>query len=188
MNVAEALQSRRSVRSFRQDPVAPGLVRSILERAARSPSGGNLQPWNVHALGGPALSEVKLLASRNGPDPEPGYTIYPDKLWVPYRSRRFQCGEDLYATIGVPRDDKEGRLAQLARNAEFFGAPVGIFVTVDRKMGPPQWADLGMYIQSVMLLAAQEGLDTCAQEYWTLYARTVESYLNVTPDHMLFAG
>lgn len=80
MNVAEALQSRRSVRSYRQDPVAPELVRSILERAARSPSGGNLQPWNVHALGGPALSEVKLLASRNGPDPEPGYTVYPDNL------------------------------------------------------------------------------------------------------------
>ncbi|MCK7473191.1 MAG: hypothetical protein MZV49_06065 [Rhodopseudomonas palustris] len=86
------------------------------------------------------------------------YDIYPPELWEPYRSRRFKCGEDLYATIGVTREDKLARLLQFARNYEFFGAPVGLFFCIDRRMGPPQWSDLGMYMQSVMLLAREHGL------------------------------
>jgi nitroreductase len=116
------------------------------------------------------------------------YDIYPADLWEPYRARRFKCGEDLYATIGVTRDDKFGRLLQFARNFEFFGAPVGLFFCLDRRMGPPQWSDVGMYMQSVMLIAREHGLHTCAQEAWSVWHRTVGEFLALPPELMLFSG
>jgi nitroreductase len=172
--------------------VPEATVRTILEAARQSPSGGNLQPWHVHALAGDSLAElVQLVRSKLPAHPrgeEPEYGIYPSSLWEPYRSRRYQCGEDLYATIGVLREDKLGRLLQFARNYEFFGAPVGLFFCLDRRMGPPQWSDLGMYMQSVMLLAREHGLHTCAQEAWSVWPRTVGEFLRLPPDLMLFAG
>jgi nitroreductase len=94
----------------------------------------------------------------------------------------------MYATIGVTRDDKFARLLQFARNYEFFGAPVGLFFCLDRRMGPPQWSDVGMYMQSVMLLAREHGLHTCAQEAWSVWYRTVGEFLKLPPELMLFSG
>jgi nitroreductase len=188
MKVSEAVERRISVRAFRPDPVPGEIVRDLLERAARAASGGNLQPWRVYALGGEALQGLFAAAREAGRDETPGYAVYPPDLWEPLRTRRFQAGEDLYAAIGVPREDKPRRLRQFARNLEMFGAPVGVFVCVHRRVGPPQWADLGMYLQTLMLLAVECGLDSCAQEYWVQYARTVEAYLGVPEDHMLYSG
>ena len=95
------------------------------------------------------------------PFEEPAYDIYPPTLWEPYRTNRFTVGEQMYATIGIERDDKAGRLAQFARNGDFFGAPAALFCFVDRGMGKPQWSDLGMFLQTFMLLAQEAGLDTC---------------------------
>lgn len=188
MNVSEAVEKRVSVRAFRPDPVPGAVVREILERAAKAPSGGNLQPWRVYALAGAALAELKAKVAANPFGEEPEYDVYPPNLWDPFRTRRFQNGEDLYATIGIPREDKPARLRQLAKNGEFFGAPVGIFFCLARKLGPPQWADLGMYMQTVMLLATERGLDTCAQEYWARYPKTVAEQVGLPDDHMLFSG
>ncbi len=192
MNVTEALATRMSCRAFLPTPVPEATVRAILDAARQAPSGGNLQPWRVHALAGAPLAElVALVRARmpshpRGEDPE--YDIYPRELWEPYRSRRFKCGEDLYATIGVTREDKLARLLQFARNYEFFGAPVGLFFCLDRRLGPPQWSDVGMYMQSVMLLAREHGLDTCAQEAWSVWHRTVGEFLGLPPELMLFCG
>ena len=186
--MSEAVVQRMSIRAFRAEPVPAGLVRELLELAARAPSGGNLQPWHVRALSGKPLTELLSIVGANGPDTTPGYEIYPRDLWEPYRSRRFSNGEQLYAAASIPRDDKAGRLKQLSRNAEFFGAPVGIFILVDRKMGPPQWSDLGMYIQTFMLLAVERGLDTCPQEFWSLYSATIERFVGASDDQMLFCG
>lgn len=188
MKVSEAVEHRRSIRAFRPDPVPAATVRTLLERAGRAPSGGNLQPWHVHAVTGERLAALLAQVRANGPDATPSYAIYPDNLWEPYRSRRFKGGEDLYASIGIPREDKAGRFRQLARNTEFFGAPVGVFFLIERKMGPPQWSDLGMYIQTMMLLAVEQGLDTCAQEYWSVFSKTVEGFLEAPPEQMLFCG
>ncbi len=156
MNVAEAIDSRMSCRAFQPTPVPEATVRTILETARRSPSGGNLQPWHVHVLTGAPLAELVAIVRGKLPTHPRGegseYDIYPRELWEPYRSRRFKCGEDLYATINVTREDKLARLLQFARNYQLFGAPVGLFFFIDRQMGPPQWSDLGMYMQSVMLL------------------------------------
>jgi len=192
VNVSEALATRMSCRAFLPTPVPEATVRAILDGAKQSPSGGNLQPWRVYALAGEPLSEFLALIRSRLPTSPRGegseYEIYPTALWEPYRSRRFKCGEDMYATIGVARDDKLARLLQFARNYEFFGAPVGLFFCLDRRMGPPQWSDLGMYMQSVMLLAREHGLHTCAQEAWSVWYRTVGEFLRLPPELMLFSG
>jgi len=190
MNVSEAVERRISIRAFLPDPVPGEVVREILEAAHRAPSGGNLQPWRVHALAGEPLAQLKSLAMQKlaaGLE-TPEYDVYPPDLWEPFRTRRFVCGEDLYATIPIPRDDRPARLRQLARNVEFFGAPVGVFFSLDRKLGPPQWSDVGMYMQTVMLLAVERGLDTCAQEFWARLPKTVGEFIGLPEDHMLFSG
>jgi len=192
VKVSEALATRMSCRAFLPTPVPESTVREILDAARQTPSGGNLQPWQVCALTGHPLRDLlarvksKVPLHPRGEPPE--YDIYPPALWEPYRSRRFKCGEDLYATIGVKREDKLGRLLQFARNYEFFGAPVGLLFFLDRRLGPPQWSDIGMYMQSVMLLAREHGLDTCAQEAWSVWHRTVGEFLRLPPELLLFAG
>ena len=192
MNVVEAIETRMSCRAFRNTPVPEATVNAILETARRSPSGGNLQPWHVHVLTDAPLADFLAIIRSKLPDSPRGegseYDIYPPNLWEPYRSRRFKCGEDLYATINVTREDRFARLLQFARNYEFFGAPVGLFFYIDRRMGPPQWSDLGMFMQSVMLLAREYGLDTCPQEAWSVWYRTVSEFLQVPPELMLFSG
>lgn len=188
MNVSEAVDKRVSVRAYKPDPVPGALVREILEAAHRAPSGGNLQPWRVHALAGAPLEDLKARVAANMAGEEPEYDVYPPDLWDPFRTRRFQCGEDLYATIGIPREDKPARLRQLFKNTQFFGAPVGLFFSLDRNLGKPQWADVGMYMQTVMLLATERGLATCAQEFWARYPKTVAEAVNLPDDHILFSG
>ena len=188
MNVSQAVAQRISVRAFRPTPVPGAVVREILEAAARAPSGGNLQPWRVHALTGAPLEALKARVRENLFGETPEYDVYPANLWEPLRTRRYQCGEDLYATIGIPREDKAARLAQLAKNGELFGAPVGLFFSLDRKVGPPQWSDVGMLMQTIMLLAVERGLATCAQEYWARYPQTLAEVLSLPADHMIFSG
>jgi len=191
MDVSTAVAERRSVRGFLDRPVAPGQLRALLAAAARAPSGGNLQPWHVDVVVGDAINRLKqtMLAKLGSGEMEPPeYDIYPKELVAPYRDRRFAVGEALYERLGIPREDKAARRMWFARNFAFFGAPAGLFVTVDRRMGPPQWSDLGMFLQTFMLLAVEEGLATCAQECWAVYPKTVKAFLG-TPEHrMLFCG
>ncbi len=188
MNVSDAIAHRISIRAFTDQPVSGATVQRILEAAALAPSGGNLQPWRVYALAGQPLADLKAAVAGNPMGETPEYDVYPPSLWDPFRTRRFENGEQLYAAVGVPREDKGSRLRWLARNAEFFGAPVGLFFCLDRKLGPPQWADLGMYMQTVMLLAVEAGLDTCAQEFWARYPKTVAQAVSLPDDHMVFSG
>ncbi|HTE39777.1 MAG TPA: nitroreductase [Steroidobacteraceae bacterium] len=192
MNVTEAIDSRMSCRAFLDSPVPHELVQSLLETAKRAPSGGNLQPWHVYALAGAPLRDflavirAKLPESPRGEGTE--YDVYPKAITEPYRARRFKCGEDMYATIGVPREDMAARLRQFGRNSEIFGAPVLLFFAIDRQMGLGQWADLGMFMQNVMLLARERGLHTCAQEYWAVWHKQIASFLSLPPNLMFFCG
>lgn len=193
MKVSEALATRISCRAFLDTPVPEKTVRTILDLCRQAPSGGNLQPWTVYALAGESLAalvrDVRQKLEGDFPRGEKmEYRIYPDPLKEPFASRRFKCGEDLYGTINIPREDKGGRGRQFRRNFEFFGAPVGMFFFIDRTMGPPQWSDMGMFMQSVMLLAREHGLHTCAQEAWAHWPVTVAEHLNAPDELMLFAG
>jgi nitroreductase len=192
MDVRDAVASRFSCRAFLPNPVPLATVREILTRAARAPSGGNLQPWRVHALAGAVLEDLKARIRPHAPSNPRGegaeYQVYPSPLKEPYHSRRFQVGADLYRAIGIPREDRPARYRQYARNFEFFGAPIGLLFTIDRSMGPPQWSDLGMYIQTVMLLARAYGLDTCSIEAWTHWHKTASAFLALPPEEMVFCG
>ncbi|MDA4844422.1 nitroreductase [Hoeflea poritis] len=192
MNVSDALATRITCRAFRPDAVPEETVRAIIDKARYAPSGGNLQPWHVFVLTGRALSgllndiQETMVEMPRGQTPQ--YRVYPENLKDPYEARRFKCGEDMYATIGVTREDKKGRIAQFQRNFRFFGAPVGMFVYLDRTMGAPQWADTGIFLQSIMLLAREYGLHTCPQEAWVQWHETVAGHLNPPDDWMLFCG
>jgi nitroreductase len=192
MNVSEAVNSRRSVRGFLDTPVSGEVIRRVLSKAARSASGGNLQPWHIQVIGGARIEALKSLMREKiaaGPSDEtPEYDIYPKEFVSPYRDRNFKVGQDMYGHIGIPREDKAGRRAWFQRNFQFFGAPVALFCSVDRRMGPPQWSDLGMFLQTVMLLLREEGLDSCAQECWAIYPKTIAEFLALPAERMLFCG
>ncbi len=192
MNVGDAIASRRTIRAFKPDAVARETIEDILTLASRAPSGGNLQPWRVYVLLGEARDElVRRVAERRKETPmgeAPEYHVYPPALGEPYRTRRFRIGEALYETLGIPRADKAGRLAQFVRNWEFFGAPAGLIFTIDRQMQQGQWADLGMFMENIMLLAREHGLHTCPQEAWAVWHGVIRDYLSVPQNEMIFCG
>jgi len=189
MDVIDAVNRRMSVRAFKPDPVDGALVRELLETAARAPSGGNLQPWRVQAVAGEPLKALKAAMLQRVASPDPAeYAVYPPNLWEPLRSRRFQVGEDMYASLGIPREDKLARLQWFATNGQGFGAPVQLFFSIDRRCGPPQWSDVGMFMQTFMLLAVERGLDTCPQEFWSHYNQVVDAHVGLPEGHMLFSG
>jgi nitroreductase len=192
MNVSEAVRSRHSIRAFLDKPVPEALLREAIEIAARAPSGGNVQPWRIYVLAGAPLAAFKArMAERltTNPAPDPlEYHVYPEHLWEPHRTWRFRCGEQMYGLVGIPREDKAQRLAWFAHNYQFFGAPAALFAYLDRRMGPPQWSDMGMYLQNVMLLLRERGLDSCAQECWSRYNAEVRAFLDPLQELMLFCG
>jgi nitroreductase len=193
MDVFDAVASRYSCRAFLPTPVPEKTVRDIVAAAARAPSAGNMQPWRIYALAGKRIEELKaLMAPRMAAELPRGegtdYTIYPEPLADTYKTRRFQVGELLYKSIGVPREDKPARYKQYARNYQFFGAPGALFFAREKAHGPAQWADIGGYLQTVALLARGHGLHTCPQQAWVSFNRTIRSFLKL-PDHlMIYSG
>jgi nitroreductase len=190
--VTEAMRSRHTCRAFIDRPVDPDLIYELLDSARLAPSGGNLQPWMVHVMSGDSLARFRAMMAPKIREFPLGrtaeYNVYPPNLLEPYRSRRFKVGEDMYALIGIGRDNRPARVGQFGRNYDFFGAPVGMFFFLDRCMGPPQWSDLGMFIQSLMLLARERGLETCAQEAWAAWHQDVSQFLGTPEELMLFCG
>ncbi len=187
MDVSEAVQRRRSVRAFLDTPVDDSLLAELLSKASRSPSGGNVQPWRIYVVNGTRTTELVRHVESRGFD-ETEYDIYPPGLHEPYRTNRFEVGDALYTRLGILREDKSARLAQMARNYTFFDAPAALFCFVDRALGSPQWSDLGMFLQTFMLLAQEAGLDTCAQEAWSLRAATIAEFVGAPDNEMLFCG
>ncbi len=187
MDVTTAVNTRKSARGFLPDPVSNETISQLLTTASRAPSGGNVQPWRVFVLNGDAMDRFKQVVA-DGTIEDPAYDIYPSGLTEPYRTSRFDLGMALYAAVGIARDDKDGRFQQMLKNFDFFGAPAAIFCFVDRQMGRPQWADLGMFLQTFMLLATEAGLDTCAQEAWANWEKTVTEFVGAGPELRLFCG
>jgi nitroreductase len=192
MTVTESVTARHSARAFLDRPVPRATVEEILALAARAPSGGNLQPWQVDVLAGNALGELKtrvaasLAANPAGEGTE--FPVYPPALGEPWRSRRFASGEQLYTALGIAREDRPARLARFAKNFGAFGAPVLLLFSLPRHFGPPQWAHLGMFMQNVMLLAAERQLATCPQEAWALVHKTVGELLGFGEDRIFYCG
>ena len=188
MNISDAVLNRKSIRAFTSKKISQKLIKTLLSKASRSPSGGNLQPWKIFIVNNSAMKDF-LEFQQSWTEPEvPAYEIYPPKLKEPYRTSRFELGEQMYELLGIPREDKNARIDQVMKNFEFFGAPCALFCFVDRQMGPPQWSDLGMFLQTFMLLAKEAGLDTCAQEAWSMKHDSVSKFVKAEESDILFCG
>lgn len=192
MDVYEAVGSRRAVRRFSGEAVPRETLERVLSAAARSPSGGNLQPWRVYVLAGTPLAELKQRTAERVAAGDPGdereYPMYPSGLKAPYRQRRSAAARQRFTALKVPREDRRSREAAVAANWDCFGAPAALFCYIDRDMGPAQWADVGMYLQTVMLLLRAEGLHSCPQMAWSVYRRTVAGIVSPPPELVLFCG
>lgn len=192
--VDEAITSRRSIRAFLPTPVAREDIEAILSVAARAPSGSNTQPWKVHVLTGSlreTLSEEILKVYRDPAqlaEHTEEYDYYPREWVVPYVDRRRKVGWDLYALLGLTRENKAGMQAQHGRNYAFFDAPVGLIFTIDRIMEQGSWLDYGMFLQNIMIAARARGLDTCPQAAFTQFHRVIARVLSLPPNEQLVCG
>jgi nitroreductase len=192
VDVYDAVDSRRAVRAFSAEPVPKPVLERVLTAAARAPSSGNLQPWQVYVVTGEPLADLKRRATARALAGDPGdereYPMYPADLVPPYLDRFSAAAAQRYAALGIERDDPARPVKISALNSAAFGAPVVLFCYLDRTMGPGQWADAGMYLQTVMLLLRAEGLHSCTQEAWAEYHRSVAAVICPPPQRMLFCG
>lgn len=192
MNVYEAVQSRRAVRAFTDEPVPTEVLQRVVAAAAWAPSGSNLQPWHVYVVTGTPLAQLKKVAVERVASgdrwDDREFQMYPPELAAPYRERRSRFGKERYAALGIAREDWEARQRAAIGNWDCFGAPAALFCFIDRGMGRPQWADLGMYLQTVMLLLRAEGLHSCPQMAWSQVRKSVEEALSPPTELMLFCG
>ena len=170
------------------------IVKDLIARAARAASGGNLQSWNVYALTGTPLAEFKAIVQKRIAErrPAPRQGRIPDlsrtRCSAPTRSAARSMACSSTARSASTATTPAARLAQYKKNFEFFDAPVALFITIDRRLGPGQWADLGGYIHALAFLARGYGLDTCPQEAWARLYDTVGEFLKIRPNEMLFCG
>jgi nitroreductase len=190
LSVVEAVTGRRSVRRFLPTPVSDDVVRAILQAASRAASGTNIQPWLVHVATGESrqrISRAVREAAEQGP-PSLEYAYLPESMKEPYLSRRRKVGYDLFVKYGIARDDYPARKVAMLRNYEFFGAPVGLFFTMDREMALGAWLDCGMFMQNVMVVARAYGLETCPQQAWCDYGPVVHRELGIPNEQLLLSG
>lgn len=188
------IRERRSVRAFLPTPVPEETILEILDVAARAPSGTNTQPWKVIVVTGGKKEELSREIVETALDParaadhEQEYSYYPEKWVPPYIERRRKVGYDLYGLLGIEKGDRARMERQFARNYGFFGAPVGLFFTIDRILGQGSWLDYGMFLQNVMIAASARGLATCPQAAFIRYHRIVARHLGIPAEEQLVCG
>jgi nitroreductase len=189
--VAAAITSRRSVRAFLPTPVARETVERILDIAARAPSGTNMQPWRGYVLTGAPLKRLSaalVAEAMAGTEVEAEYRYYPEPFFEPYLSRRRKVGWDLYGLLGIGRGEGEKMKRQHARNFVFFGAPVGLIFTIDRRLEIGSWLDYGIFLGNVMTAARGMGLDTCPQAAFAPHHRTIRAHLPIPEEEVVVCG
>ena len=192
MDVLEAIETRKSIRAFTDQEVPRETIEKILEVSQRSPSGTNTQPWHVYICTGAVQKAITddtlaLMAAGKSKKYE-DYDYYPPKWSDLHNSRRRAVGWGLYGLLGIEKGDREAMMKQTARNFKFFDAPIGLFVTTDSYLALGNWADTGMYIQTIMLAARGFGLHTCPQAAWISFQEPVFKHLKIPEDQMLVSG
>jgi len=191
MQIDETILSRKSVRRFLSDPIPKSVVEHILRISSHAPSVANTQPWQVHVASGKvldALCDAVYTAAESGGSHLPEFSYYPDEWSEPYLSRRRQMGFRLYEKAGIERNDKEGRRRQMLRNYRFFGAPVGMIVTMDRRLQAGGFLGVAMFIQNITLAARGQGLHTCVQNSFADYHEVIRRYLPINTEEMVLCG
>jgi nitroreductase len=187
----EAIASRRSIRRFRPDPVSRETIERLLTLAGMAPSGSNIQPWSVHVVQGlkrQELSRVLLEAHNGGVEGTPEYNYYPTVWRPPFLQRRRQTGWLLYESLGIARGDQAAAHAYRGTNYDFFGAPIGLIVTIGRDMEHGSWIDIGAFVQTFMIAARGLGLHTCAQAAFSNYGDLVRTTLDIPATEVIVCG
>ncbi|MXP09071.1 nitroreductase [Pseudoblastomonas halimionae] len=188
MKVTEAVQSRRSVRAFTDQPVELETLRRVLDTARWAPSGCNYQPWEATVLTGEPLEALRAKL-RQSEMQKPEYDWDAPKQEDRYKRRLYELSASMFQALGVAREDTQGRMAAMARNTESFGAPALLLCYFPRLMKEAQWSDTGMWLQTVMLLLREAGLDSCPQEYMAYFAEPIMEHIGVSREtHMFFCG
>ncbi len=187
-----ALLSRRSVRGFLPTPIPRADVEHLLDVAARAPSGTNMQPWRVVALAGAPLrnfcAAVAAAFRADGRPEGEERPYYPAPLFEPYLARRRKIGWDLYGHIGLARGERDKAAEHHVKNLDFFGAPVGLVCTIDRRLEIGSWLDYGMFLQALATAARGRGLDTCAMAVFAEYPRTIRRLLDIAETETIVCG
>jgi nitroreductase len=190
LSVIDAVANRRSVRRFLSHPVTRETIHTILAVASRAPSGTNIQPWKIHVVTDNArarLSKAVIAAAEKGERCDE-YEYMPATLKEQHLEKRRKVGFDLYKLYGIARDDHAARKEAMLCNFEFFGAPMGLFFTMDRYLLNGSWLDCGMYMQNVMIVAREFGLETCPQQAWCEYGGIVHDELGISQDQIIVSG
>lgn len=190
--VDAVIAARYANRFFLDRPVGRETLRDILDIARFAPSGANIQPWRVYVVAGEArrrLSRAMVRAHEAGGDGHAAeYEYYPADFPEPYRLRRDSFGATYYGALGIDRKDHGARHRQTGRNFEFFGAPVGLIFTIDRRLGIGSWLDYGTFLQNIMISAKARGLDSCPQETLAKYHRIIRQHLPIDPLELVICG
>jgi nitroreductase len=190
--IDEIIAGRFACREFCDAPVPRRTIEQILRVARFAPSGANIQPWCVYVLAGAARDRVSaalLEAHENSRDEHVSeYKYYANDLPDPHLKRRQEFGRRFYGSLGISQADVGARSRQTAKNYTFFGAPVGLIVTIDRRLEVGSWLDLGMFVQNVMLAAAGRGLQSCPQETFSKYHRILRPLLSIPAEQVVVCG
>lgn len=176
--VDSVLRARRTTRAFGPAPVSAEQVREILDVASCAPSNSNTQPWRVHVLSGAPMRDLghALIAAFQRGDVPPA-AHFPDPLPQAVALRQEDFGARYYSALGIERADMQGRARQTQRNFSFFGAPVGLVFSIDRRLNAHSWLDLGLFLQNVMIAAKARGIDTCAQVAFARFHSVIARHL-----------
>ncbi len=211
MDFNEVLDARRSTRAFTDQPVPEALLDGLLDRAAMaSPSWSNTQPYQVAVATGAVLDDLRgelsrrferlsrlqkapawkkaLAALRRDPGLPDGdfrpVVNYPDDL----QPRRVATGRALYQRLGIGRADKAARHDQMAANFRFFDAPVALFVFAHQGLDVYSVLDAGIFLQTLMLAATDQGLGSCAQGALGLWRSPLEKHFRIPARYQLLCG
>lgn len=190
MSLEQALRQRRSVRGFRPDRVPEKTLDEVFGLAQLAPSNCNIQPWKVFVASGEVRDELRRRMVENV---EKGVPIEPDFEHLPkfegvYRKRQVDCAVELYNTMGIERDDREGRARASLRNFELFDAPHVAFIGMEREFGVTVALDVGMYIQSLLLVMTAHGIGSCAQGSMRYYPSDVRELFGEPESTAILCG
>ena len=191
MNIKEGIEKRFSARAFTNEVPSMKIIKEILITANSAPSGGNIQPWKVYVLNQDSktkLAEQTLHNFDTGVQEDIEYDIYPKPLGDEYKKRRYECGADMYKALSIEKDDLDARFKQIRENYNFFGAPLGMIITIDKSFGKNGWGHVGMFLENLWLSAIHHGLSLCLQESWSIYPKTVKEAINHPDNEIVWCG
>ncbi len=191
MNINEALRQRKSVRAFLSKEVETEKIEAILAAASHTPSGANMQPWQVAVVTGENKRKLQKKIEncfRTATGTKGDYQYYPLQWKHPYKRRRVNCGRQMYTALNIQRKDKQKRLEQWVANYRSFDAPVMMLFFLDTTMETGAFLDCGMFLQSIMLSAMEHGLSTCTQASLSAFPEVIKETLGYPQDTTLLCG